>query len=73
MKTFPAAQTILLIIAAFVALLTWIIPAGQNDELRYDKTESIFIEKMSFCHSDRAQRGGISFKDFSLSFEMTKD
>lgn len=43
MKTFPAAQTILLIIAAFVALLTWFIPAGQYDELRYDKTESIFI------------------------------
>lgn len=43
MKTFPAAQTILLIIAAFVAVLTWFIPAGQYDVLRYDKTESIFL------------------------------
>lgn len=43
MKTFPAAQTILLIIAAFVALLTWIIPAGQYDVLSYDNTASQFV------------------------------
>jgi uncharacterized ion transporter superfamily protein YfcC len=43
MKSFPAAQSILLIITAFVALLTWIIPAGQYDSLQYDKTESVFI------------------------------
>jgi uncharacterized ion transporter superfamily protein YfcC len=40
---FPAAQTILLIIAFFVAVLTWIIPAGKYDTLSYHKTTSEFI------------------------------
>ena len=39
---FPTAQTILLIIAAAVALLTWIIPAGKYDSLAYNKTEYTF-------------------------------
>ena len=43
MKTFPETQSILLIIAAFVAIRTWIIQAGQYDSLQYDKTESVFI------------------------------
>lgn len=45
MRTFPAAQTILLIIAALVAILTWVIPSGQYDVLSYDKSESVFIVK----------------------------
>lgn len=32
---FPTAHTILFIIAAFVALLTWLVPAGQYDRLSY--------------------------------------
>ncbi len=39
---FPTAQTILLIIAALVALLTWIVPAGKYDSLAYNKTEKTF-------------------------------
>ncbi len=42
MKNFPSAQTILLIISAFVALLTWVIPAGQYASLSYDETENVF-------------------------------
>jgi len=40
---FPSAQTVLLIIAAFVALLTWIVPAGQFDRLAYNKEKNQFI------------------------------
>ncbi len=39
---FPSAQTILLIIAFFVALLTWIIPAGKYDTLTYNHSENVF-------------------------------
>ena len=39
---FPTAQTILLIIAAMVALLTWIVPAGKYDTLSYNSSEKSF-------------------------------
>ncbi|MFT4698601.1 MAG: putative ion transporter superfamily protein YfcC [Flavobacteriaceae bacterium] len=39
---FPTAQTILFIIAALVALLTWLVPAGKYDTLSYNKTEKTF-------------------------------
>lgn len=39
---FPTAQTILLIIAAMVTLLTWFVPAGKYDTLSYNKTEKTF-------------------------------
>ncbi|MEP1488420.1 MAG: YfcC family protein [Algibacter sp.] len=39
---FPTAQTILLIIAGLVAILTWIIPSGNFDSLSYNKTENTF-------------------------------
>ena len=38
----PTAQTILLIIAALVALLTWFIPAGKYSTLIYNQTENVF-------------------------------
>lgn len=45
--SFPSAHTVLLIIAALVALLTWIIPAGKYDQLEYKAAEgdkaAIFI------------------------------
>lgn len=46
-KKFPAAQTILLIISAFVAALTWVIPAGQYASLNYDGTENVFVKTSS--------------------------
>lgn len=39
---FPTAQTILLIIAGLVALLTWFVPSGKFDSLTYNKTENNF-------------------------------
>ncbi|MEE9407782.1 MAG: YfcC family protein [Polaribacter sp.] len=41
---FPSAQTVLLLIAAFVALLTWCIPSGQFDRLAYNKEDNTFIK-----------------------------
>jgi uncharacterized ion transporter superfamily protein YfcC len=42
---FPSAQTILLVIAALVALLTWIVPSGKYDTLAYNDTDNTFIRK----------------------------
>ncbi len=41
---FPTAHTILLIIAALVAVLTFIVPSGQFDRLGYDKEKKEFIQ-----------------------------
>lgn len=41
---FPTAQTILILIAALVALLTWFIPAGNYDSLSYDATTNTLIQ-----------------------------
>ncbi|MCA0932717.1 YfcC family protein [Lutimonas saemankumensis] len=39
---FPTAQTILFTIAGLVTLLTWIVPAGKYDTLKYNSDEEIF-------------------------------
>ncbi|SFW21654.1 YfcC family protein [Cellulophaga fucicola] len=39
---FPSAQTILLVIAAAVAILTYLVPAGKYDTLTYNTTENTF-------------------------------
>ncbi|GAA4281840.1 YfcC family protein [Gaetbulibacter aestuarii] len=46
-RKFPTAQTILLIIAALVAIMTFIIPAGKFDTLAYNSTENTFIRTSS--------------------------
>ena len=46
-RKFPTAQTILLIIAALVALMTYIIPAGKFDTLTYNSAENSFIKQTS--------------------------
>jgi uncharacterized ion transporter superfamily protein YfcC len=43
---FPSAQTILFIIAALVALMTWLVPAGKYDSLTYNSDNEVF-EKTS--------------------------
>ena len=42
-RKFPSAQTILIVIAAFVAVLTWVIPSGKYDTLTYNKSDNTFI------------------------------
>ncbi len=41
---FPTAHTVLLIIAGLVALMTWVVPAGQFDRLGYDKDKNEFTQ-----------------------------
>ncbi len=41
---FPTAQTILIIIAGLVTLLTWIIPAGKYDTLVYNVANNTFTK-----------------------------
>ena len=41
---FPTAQTILILIAVFVAVLTWLVPAGQYDSLAYNTTTNTFTK-----------------------------
>src|SRR6056300_276451 len=40
---FPTAQTVLLLIVVFVAILTWIVPSGEYDRLAYNKDDNTFI------------------------------
>jgi uncharacterized ion transporter superfamily protein YfcC len=41
---FPTAQTILILIAIFVTILTWLIPAGKYDSLAYNATSNTFTK-----------------------------
>ncbi len=41
---FPTAQTILILIAVMVALLTWLVPAGKYDSLAYDAKDNSFTK-----------------------------
>lgn len=41
---FPSAQTILLIIAGLVTLLTWLVPAGKYQTLSYNKETNLFTQ-----------------------------
>lgn len=40
---FPTAHTIILCIAALVAFMTFLVPAGQYDKLSYDSDKKLFI------------------------------
>lgn len=42
-RSFPTAHTVLLLIAALVAGLTWLVPSGQFDRLAYDGDQKLFI------------------------------
>jgi uncharacterized ion transporter superfamily protein YfcC len=42
---FPSAQTILLVIAALVALLTWVVPSGKYDTMAYNTSDNTFVRK----------------------------
>jgi uncharacterized ion transporter superfamily protein YfcC len=45
--SFPTAHSVLLIIAALVALATWLLPAGKFEELKYDNEKKIFVHVKS--------------------------
>jgi len=68
---FPTAQTILLIVAALVALLTWIVPAGKYDTLSYNKSENIF-EKSNLESSKTLPATQGTLDQLSLSIPLEK-
>lgn len=41
---FPTAQTILILIAIFVTILTWLVPAGKYDSLAYNASSNTFTK-----------------------------
>jgi uncharacterized ion transporter superfamily protein YfcC len=52
---FPTAHSVLLIIAALVAILTWVIPSGKYDQLEYKKAEGSTLA-MFIYHSEDGTR-----------------
>jgi len=49
---FPTAHTILMVITAFVAIMTWIVPAGKYDTLTYISEEKSFVR----THLDQREK-----------------
>jgi uncharacterized ion transporter superfamily protein YfcC len=67
---FPAAQTILLIIAGFVTLLTWLIPAGSYNNLSYsESTESFDIQGQDSSYTLPAKQESLSQLDIKIPLE----
>lgn len=41
---FPTAQTLLVLIAGFVAILTWVVPSGEYETLMYDAKNQVLVK-----------------------------
>ena len=68
---FPSAQTILLIIAALVALMTWFVPSGQYERLKYDnESELLIIEGQGESRTLPAEQS--SLKDLGIEIPIEK-
>ncbi|WP_111309465.1 YfcC family protein [Confluentibacter sediminis] len=63
---FPTAQSVLLIIAGAVALLTWFVPAGKYDSLSYNKIDNTFsiksIEETKILPANQSTLDELSIK-----------
>ena len=63
---FPTAQTILFLIAGFVTLLTWVVPAGKYDTISYNKSEQTFtqnsIDKITPLPATQETLDGLNIK-----------
>ncbi|WP_298880283.1 YfcC family protein [uncultured Polaribacter sp.] len=68
---FPSAQSVLLLIAAFVALLTWCIPSGQYDRLAYNKEENSFV-KTSLENSITLEASQKTLDDLGVKIPLEK-
>lgn len=68
---FPAAQSILLIIAALVTLLTWLIPAGSYHSLSYQAASDQFqIESQDSTYYVKASQE--SLEDLNVKIPLEK-
>lgn len=66
---FPSAQTVILIIAAFVTLLTWLIPSGQYDRLSYNKDDNSFI-RTSLENSIKLEATQKTLEDLNIKIPL---
>lgn len=67
----PSAHTIILLIAGLVALLTWLIPSGQFEQLSYDQESHQF----SIQHKDgifRTQASQHTLDSFGIQIPLEK-
>ena len=68
---FPTAQTILILIAVFVTLLTWLIPAGKYDSLAYDAGSNTFT-KISLEERIELQATQETLEELSIKIPIEK-
>ncbi|WP_066218082.1 YfcC family protein [Formosa haliotis] len=68
---FPTALTVLLIIAAIVAVMTWIIPAGKYERLTYNKDSNTFtqVKKSETLNLAATQK---TLDDFNIKIPIEK-
>ena len=63
---FPTAQTILLIIAGLVTLLTWFVPAGKYDTLIYNSSKNTLniksLEESTFLPATQKSLENLNIK-----------
>ncbi|WP_338733905.1 YfcC family protein [Mangrovimonas cancribranchiae] len=69
---FPTAQTILLIIAAFAALLTWLIPAGKYDTLQYNKNSQSFVIQQSNADAKNLPASSETLEKLNIKIPLEK-
>jgi uncharacterized ion transporter superfamily protein YfcC len=71
---FPSAQTVLLIIAGLVAMLTWFIPSGKFDALSYNKEENTFTKtSLSKAITLTASQETLNALDIKIPLEKFKN
>ncbi|MDB2463038.1 YfcC family protein [Algibacter sp.] len=68
---FPTAQTILIIIAGLVAILTWFVPSGKYDSLAYDKADNTFI-KTSLSETTQLEATQETLNDLEIKIPLKK-
>lgn len=56
---FPTAYTVILILAVGVAALTWVIPAGEFDRLKYDDAKHLFARSGSVAQEFAATQSAL--------------
>jgi uncharacterized ion transporter superfamily protein YfcC len=70
--SFPTAHTVLLAIAAIVALMTWLIPAGKYQALKYDAEQSVFIHQRSDTQSVTLPASQATLDQLGIKTEIQK-
>ncbi|MFL0352660.1 YfcC family protein [Xanthomarina sp. GH4-25] len=68
---FPTAQTILILIAAAVALLTWLVPAGKYDSLTYNKDVNTFT-RSNLESSTTLEASQKTLEDLNIKIPLEK-